>query len=738
MSKRPNLIVNLVSIGHIASHLHYGINSKEWWNVKNDSDPKIGALLYPKRVGWETYIEQNNRKFYLQITERDENGEILPGYRCRSENEISNIETSPTKAITSLYRKIFPNSSTNFSGPLVIGWENDEFLKNSLNDIDFRPFAIKVDKLLVYVTNIGIGEEVHDIGARVGYTASITGEVKKKRAIFIQTVESQQCKIVIYQKDIEPKVFLGSTPLEVWKKTNLFKKFNGFQLFGLEHPMTQKILLETKVPKCTPVSWNNEKIMNEIFNYHLKKRTISDIDWEHFFQSWQQQKSPIIELHGKLKKLYPINYLFDVRELRAWRAMLRATGCSEITPFSIDKSECEFWSCNSDPLVDQNTLEILYHDGLLNSKPKKIIDASDRFWECFQKTLKENQTGYDGKIRMLSIIASDFEYEELEQKLKHQIIAELESIQRHLKREYEKELDVDCLGHTYHVECLEHCLPYAFGECTEPHLSKCNQCNKISEMFYQLKELMPNDIERIDKNRNKLQHYWSHQARKLGNNVSEGENIVEAIKVIKGTSVANINPDRSYKERKKPTISGISSWFEFQWPVEGELAGFVCARSLPNFGEWNNFSPDIIRKSMKGGEQHRPNPLISTHTKPECQWITPIPSTALLTNAISYLLVSGIGLNRLKKVDIKEKLKQRGLEYNEKDDRSELTEILKADITKARLKKKIEGAIEISNITESDNKERSKKRIKLSLTQSDGKEISQHKKAMAKRQQNNE
>ncbi|CAJ0910943.1 8131_t:CDS:1, partial [Entrophospora sp. SA101] len=49
MSKRPNLIVNLVSIGHIASHLHYGINSKEWWNVKNDSDPKIGALLYPKR-----------------------------------------------------------------------------------------------------------------------------------------------------------------------------------------------------------------------------------------------------------------------------------------------------------------------------------------------------------------------------------------------------------------------------------------------------------------------------------------------------------------------------------------------------------------------------------------------------------------------------------------------------------------------------------------------------------------
>ena len=47
MSKQPDLVVTLVSVGYIALHLHHGINSREWWNIRNDSDPKIGTLLYP-------------------------------------------------------------------------------------------------------------------------------------------------------------------------------------------------------------------------------------------------------------------------------------------------------------------------------------------------------------------------------------------------------------------------------------------------------------------------------------------------------------------------------------------------------------------------------------------------------------------------------------------------------------------------------------------------------------------
>ena len=106
--------------------------------------------------------------------------------------------------------------------------------------------------------------------------------------------------------------------------------------------MTKQNIQTGKIPRCTPISWNNEKIMNAIFNYHLKKRTLSNIGWEKFFQSWLEQKSPIIELHGKLKNLYPYNHEFSEREMRAWHAMLKATGCTEITPLSIDKSEVNF------------------------------------------------------------------------------------------------------------------------------------------------------------------------------------------------------------------------------------------------------------------------------------------------------------------------------------------------------------------------------------------------------------
>lgn len=46
-------------------------------------------------------------------------------------------------------------------------------------------------------------------------------------------------------------------------------------------------------------------------------------------------------------------------------------------------------------------------------------------------------------------------------------------------------------------------------------------------MFHQLKQLMPNDIEQIDKNRSKLQYYWSHQARKVYLNSQFNANLLD-------------------------------------------------------------------------------------------------------------------------------------------------------------------------------------------------------------------
>ncbi|CAJ0852727.1 6777_t:CDS:1, partial [Entrophospora sp. SA101] len=52
--------------------------------MKHKSKPEEGALLYPRRVGLETSIEQNGRQYYTCITEGNENSNLLPGYGCRS------------------------------------------------------------------------------------------------------------------------------------------------------------------------------------------------------------------------------------------------------------------------------------------------------------------------------------------------------------------------------------------------------------------------------------------------------------------------------------------------------------------------------------------------------------------------------------------------------------------------------------------------------------------------------
>ena len=117
------------------------------------------------------------------------------------------------------------------------------------------------------------------------------------------------------------------------------KKIQGIQLFGLEHPLTKKILSESRVPKCDARFWDNINIMNHLYNYYLRRQTKSDILWHQFFITWKNNPSTIIEFSSSLAKLYPPEYAFKERELRAWRAMLKAAGCHNVTPFESDESK---------------------------------------------------------------------------------------------------------------------------------------------------------------------------------------------------------------------------------------------------------------------------------------------------------------------------------------------------------------------------------------------------------------
>jgi hypothetical protein len=103
---------------------------------------------------------------------------------------------------------------------------------------------------------------------------------------------------------------------------------------------------------------------------------------------------------------------------------------------------------------------------------------------------------------------------------------------------------------------------------------------------------------------------------------------MDAIKNIRGTSVANLNPGERPKKSKKTisTLEGIFNWSHFVWPISGELSGYICARSLPNFGSWNTFSPMDIKKAMNDQDFTKPDPMVSDHTIPKSEWTVPLPS----------------------------------------------------------------------------------------------------------------
>ena len=79
---------------------------------------------------------------------------------------------------------------------------------------------------------------------------------------------------------------------------------------------------------------------------------------------------------------------------------------------------------------------------------------------------------------------------------------------------------------------------------------------------------------------------------------------------------------------KKPcveTIAGISKYNFWQWPIEGPLAGYIVARPLPHFGTSADFSPAMIT-NLCNEELSRPEPKVSTHTKPQLKWTMALPN----------------------------------------------------------------------------------------------------------------
>src|ERR1043165_2389776 len=84
-----------------------------------------------------------------------------------------------------------------------------------------------------------------------------------------------------------------------------------------------------------------------------------------------------------------------------------------------------------------------------------------------------------------------------------------------MRREYEKELSINLDGTTDHMDCINHCLLYAFGECIQPHSRRCKKCDQLFDFFNTIKGNLPFEYHPIlEESKEKLIYFLAHQARK--------------------------------------------------------------------------------------------------------------------------------------------------------------------------------------------------------------------------------
>jgi hypothetical protein len=333
-----NLSVQLLSSGSVDPELHYGINARSWWwqtsKTIDDSDSDVHSY-HPICVGMKSQFIINDKKFILRVVKGNKTNEFLPGYCCQCEDYAGEVENNPTDAFSNLYQSIF-KTSTRISGTKVLGFEIKEIVQELLLDIEFRPYLIQVEKnVKLFVYGLGTSNNYNGFcGAGNGYISCFNYTFESKWCTFIQKIIDDAFVVEIWFENSLLKKIKRNSPNDAWEEIGILTKLGGKKIAGLDNDTTNKILQDLNLLTCTPKEWEDKDLMNKIFEHHLKRRTIAKIDWYNLFHQWRNSDSNIIELTSSLEKIYPSGHHFTARELRAWNAMLKSVGCTDITPFS--------------------------------------------------------------------------------------------------------------------------------------------------------------------------------------------------------------------------------------------------------------------------------------------------------------------------------------------------------------------------------------------------------------------
>ncbi|CAB4377364.1 unnamed protein product [Rhizophagus irregularis] len=316
----------------------------------------------------------NNKNFAITVLNDEETHK--PSFRCLCDGRDSGNQQTASAAINNTYKQIF-NNKTEYSGMIFMGFDDEIITHKLLSDVLFIPIFIRIDRILIVVSQIGVSSREEFYGAGPG-------------------------NIIQYHNE-------GTTSNEIWQSISILKKYDGEILFGITNSYVQQeldILKKDNLITCTSNDWNNIDLLNLIFKKQIKFHKIASpsLDWSKLFKKWYKQNNTIVQFPDILFQIYPDDYQFQEKELGAWRAMFHASGCTNVTPFQKKPHMIEFWTKATDPSSDRDNLMELYKsEKLLLEKDSSSQPNSESkvFWKSLREALKANKRGIDGKTKLL-------------------------------------------------------------------------------------------------------------------------------------------------------------------------------------------------------------------------------------------------------------------------------------------------------------------------------------------------
>ncbi|RHZ86976.1 hypothetical protein Glove_41g95 [Diversispora epigaea] len=211
----------------------------------------------------------------------------------------------------------------------------------------------------------------------------------------------------------------------------------------------------------------------------------------------------------------------------------------QLQAFLLDKAHVVMSSYKTDPVTNEpvhylkHTKETLwkkyheqYSDGMQRTsfftrlQGKKYIYREDLGGLC--------QTCQKYGYEIFSDLSKYIEKHVNQSLIQKRLLIIVDNLKRFLKRDYENHFHVTKSGMTFHNPYINHCLLYAFGNCTENHNQTCNECQELFSLFENIRSYIDStNYEELEDLKNHLLYYLAHQTRKVYLNAQFNANLLE-------------------------------------------------------------------------------------------------------------------------------------------------------------------------------------------------------------------